>query len=129
MEAARNRLSVLEGLAALDVSQRKMVPGGYSGGKDLATVASYVEGLADFGPDPYSRLRAFGLLRETTRPPYGSQIEVTPDSLDRLAWKAYLDGPVAAEIEKLRREIARLETAETEHFKTMATMVDYYVPG
>jgi len=128
LETKRNRLKVLTGLAALDVSERRMVPGGYSGGKGLQTVQGYVEGCPAFGSTPDERLRSMGMLQQVERPPHGTITEVVPDGLDRAKWSAYLSGPVASEIETLRAEIARLEIKEVEHNSASAKLSNFYVP-
>lgn len=129
LESARQRLAVLAGLSALDVSERKMVLGGYSGGRDLDTVRSYVENCRALGHDPNSRLRSFGLLHETERPPYGRIVKVTPDGLSRAKWSAYLGGPVASEIETLHKQITALKVEETKHQEALAALGDHYVPS
>ncbi|NLF07632.1 MAG: hypothetical protein GX594_06590, partial [Pirellulaceae bacterium] len=128
IEVVRQRLAVLESLGRLDVSERRSTPGGPVGGEGLEVVQSFIEGLIEFGPDSNARLRAFGMLHESERPPYGMIVEVTPDGLNRAKWSAYLAGPVAAEIQTLRAEIARLEKLEVAHNSASAKLTDFYVP-
>jgi hypothetical protein len=129
LEVKRNRLAILEGLTSLDISERRRTLAGIEGGRDLEKIRGHIEGNPDFGSTETNRLESFGMVHRVVSPPHGETIEMRIDNLDRQKWQAYLDGPVVAEIESLRKEITALEVEEVEHFAAMATLCDFYVPS
>ena len=127
LEQSGTRLSILERLRNLDVSERRLTRGGPTGGEDLEVVRSVIEGLAEFGPDEHSRLAAFGMVHEWVDGFFHGR-EIRPNDLDRMKWAAYLAGPVADEIARLREEVAQLERLESAHVAALGKLSDCYVP-
>lgn len=129
LETKRTRLSVLESLRCLDVTpQYRKDFGATVGGEGLETVKKYIESLVAFGETEQERLSGFYKTETIQNGPH-KYFRCHPDNLDRDAWKKYLSGEVAAEIEQLREQIAELEADEAKVNEELEALRSFYVPS